>query len=240
MAAPRSSRAGSSSNLKRPSGDSRFDRRLGEILAFATDVFFKKGYEGASMRDLARATGMSLAGLYYYFGSKEKLLYLIQKYTFETIVTQLVSQLEDAGDPEQRLRLFISNHLGYFLANQKAMTVLSHEDEVLKGGFGDEIRQIKRRYYQMCRDVVEQLKRERGLQFDTRIAVLSLFGMMNWIYTWYRPSVDGDAEELARKMGDTFLMGVLGSPNAAPKRASNGATAAKTTARARKTASSTL
>ncbi len=57
----------------------RYDRRLAEILTHATEVFCKKGYEGASMRDLSRASGMSLAGLYYYFESKERLLFVIQK-----------------------------------------------------------------------------------------------------------------------------------------------------------------
>src|SRR2546422_7461297 len=37
---------------------------------FRSEVFYERGYEGASMRDLSRATGMSLAGLYYYFESK--------------------------------------------------------------------------------------------------------------------------------------------------------------------------
>src|SRR2546429_2182416 len=55
-------------------GKSRFDRRLSSILAHATNVFYEKGYEGASMRDLSRASGMSLAGMYHYFESKEKLL----------------------------------------------------------------------------------------------------------------------------------------------------------------------
>ena len=124
--------------------DSRFDRRMAEILAHATDVFFEKGYEAASMRDLSRATRMSLAGLYYYFESKEKLLYLIQKHTFETIVARLRERLEGAGDPEQRVRILVRNHLEYFLANQKAMTVLSHEDEVLTGSCGEEVRAVKR------------------------------------------------------------------------------------------------
>ncbi len=61
----------------------RFEQRLGEILEHATAVFYERGYEGASMRDLSRASGMSLAGLYYYFESKERLLYLIQKHTFD-------------------------------------------------------------------------------------------------------------------------------------------------------------
>src|SRR5215813_3468270 len=112
--------------------ESRFDRRLGVILKHATDVFCEKGYEGASMRDLSRASGMSLAGLYHYFGSKERLLYLIQKSTFTTILEKLKKHLEESDEPEQRIRIFIRNHLEYFLANQEGMKVLSHEDEALK------------------------------------------------------------------------------------------------------------
>lgn len=162
------------------------------------------------MRDLSRESGMSLAGLYYYFESKERLLYLIQKHTFSTIVHRLKTRLEQVSDPEERVRVFILNHLEYFLANQAAMKVLSHEDEALKNGFGSEVAAIKREYYRICVGLLDELKRKRGLQFSTRIAVLSLFGMMNWIYTWHNPRVDADASAMAREMGDIFLRGVLG------------------------------
>jgi len=187
----------------------RYDRRLAEILAHATEVFCKKGYEGASMRDLSRESGMSLAGLYYYFESKERLLFLIQKHTFTTIVQRLKARLEDVTDPEQRIRIFILNHLEYFLANQAAMKVLSHEAEALKNGFASEVAAIKREYYRICVGLLDDLKRDRGLQFSTRIAVLSLFGMMNWIYTWHNPRVDADAASIAQEMGDVFLRGVM-------------------------------
>lgn len=195
----------------------RFERRLSEILAHATDVFCQKGYEGASMRDLSRASGMSLAGLYYYFQSKERLLFLIQKHTFTTIVERLKTRLANVNDPEQRIRIFILNHLEYFLANQAAMKVLSHEDDALKNGFASEVAAIKREYYRICVGLLDELKRERGLQFSTRIAVLSLFGMMNWIYTWHNPRVDADAEELARQMSDMFLGGVMNGARARSK-----------------------
>jgi AcrR family transcriptional regulator len=204
-----------------PVAQKRFDRRLGEILDHATAVFCDKGYDAASMRDLSRATGMSLAGLYYYFESKEKLLYLIQKHAFETILAGLRKRLEGASDPEQRLRLLIQNHLEYFLANQRAMKVLSHEDEALKNGYGKEIRAIKRDYYRICLGLVEDLMHTRGIEshpsepgvpeFSGRIAVLSLFGMMNWIYTWHNPRVDADASALARQMAGIFLNGLLGA-----------------------------
>jgi AcrR family transcriptional regulator len=209
MASPSTaSRASSRPHRAISAPASRFDRRLAEILTHATDVFCEKGYEGASMRDLSRASGMSLAGLYYYFESKERLLFLIQRHTFSTIVQRLKGRLEGVIDHEERIRIFILNHLEYFLANQQAMKVLSHEADVLKNGFGSEVAAIKREYYRICVGLLEDLKRARGLEFSTRIAVLSLFGMMNWIYTWHNPRADADAEHLAGEMGDIFLGGV--------------------------------
>jgi AcrR family transcriptional regulator len=210
MASPSTtSRASSRRHRAISAPASRFDRRLAEILTHATDVFCEKGYAGASMRDLSRASGMSLAGLYYYFESKERLLFLIQRHTFSTIVQRLKGRLEGVIDHEERIRIFILNHLEYFLANQQAMKVLSHEADVLKNGFGSEVAAIKREYYRICVGLLEDLKRARGLEFSTRIAVLSLFGMMNWIYTWHNPRVDADAEHLAGEMGEIFLGGVI-------------------------------
>src|SRR5579863_9493023 len=91
----------------------RFDRRLSEILDYATEVFAEKGYEGASMRDLSRLSGISLAGLYYYFESKEKLLYFIQQHTFNTIMERLRQRLATSNDPETRIRIFVHNHVDY-------------------------------------------------------------------------------------------------------------------------------
>jgi TetR/AcrR family transcriptional regulator, cholesterol catabolism regulator len=187
----------------------RFDRRLGQIIDHATEVFCLKGYEGASMRDLSRATGMSLAGLYYYFESKERLLFLIQKHTFTTIVEKLKARLENVTDPEQRIRIFILNHLEYFVSNQQGLKVLSHEDESLKNGLSSEIAGIKREYYRICLGLMEDLRRKRVLDFNARTAVMSLFGMINWIYTWYNPRVDGNAETLAEQMGNIVLNGIV-------------------------------
>jgi hypothetical protein len=91
------------------------------------------------------------------------------------------------------------------------MTVLSHEDDVLKNGFGQEVAAIKREYYRICTGLLDDFKRENKLTFSSRISVLSLFGMINWIYTWYNPRVDANARELAREMGDIFLRGICGT-----------------------------
>ena len=212
--------------------DSRYDRRFSEILDFATEVFADKGYEGASMRDLSRLSGMSLAGLYYYFDSKEKLLYLIQKHTFMTIAERLRERLAASSDPEERVRIFVRNHVEYSIARQKAMKVLSHEDDVLKGAYGDELASIKRDYYRICVALVEQLAKAENLHHLTsrngsptktsiRTAVMGLFGMMNWLYTWHKPQVDPGADVIAREIGDIFLTGVRGVPAQAQAQSSS-------------------
>ena len=206
-ASVRKRRASRRANAKSP--DSRYGNQMERLLDHAARIFCDKGYEGASMRDLSRACGMSLAGLYHYFSSKEELLYLIQKHAFRTIIDQVKARLTASDDPEQRVRIFIESHLEYFLANKEAMKVLTHEDETLKNGRGAEIRAIKREYYRICFDLLEDLKHAQGLEFSGRLAVLSLFGMINWIYTWHNPRSDAGARALAREMGDIFLHGVV-------------------------------
>lgn len=185
--------------------------KLDHILECATQVFCEKGYEGASIRDIARRSRVSLAGLYYYVQSKEELLYRIQKHCFTTLLARLEKGLAAAPpDPEERLYVLVRGHIGYFLQNREAMKVLSHEADSLRSPYADEVAEIKRAYYRLSRQVLDDLKRERNLKhLNTRLAVLSLFGMMNWIYTWHNPKIDPGADILADHIAGLFLQGVL-------------------------------
>src|SRR5689334_17894334 len=70
------------------------EAKLQHILQTASQVFAQYGFEGASMRDVSRATGVSLAGLYYYFENKQHLLYLIQSTTFTFVLESLRLRLQ--------------------------------------------------------------------------------------------------------------------------------------------------
>lgn len=186
-----------------------FDRKLEEILRRAAAVFGALGYHQASIRDIARSTRVSLAGLYYYFRSKEQLLYLIQCHTFETMLAEARAALAQLDEPEERLRTFIRLHLKFFLERPNEMKVLTHEADSLADERRREVNALKKSYYRLCYDQVEALKQAWKLKsLNTRLAVLSLFGMMNWIYTWHRADVDPDAESLARPMAEIFLGGI--------------------------------
>ncbi len=189
------------------------EAKLQHILLHSAQIFAKHGFEGASIRDISRATGISLSGLYYYFESKQKLLYLIQNNAFTCIVDGLRSRLHEVYEPQPCLRALVQNHIEYFLAHPNEMKVLSHEEEALDPPYRDQVAAVKRRYYALAREIFDAVATE-GLApgLNPRLAVLSLFGMMNWVYKWHNPNVDPNAEELTDAIVGIFLHGVLAAP----------------------------
>jgi len=183
-----------------------YDERLEHLLAQAASVFAEAGYHSTSMRDLAAASGMSLAGIYYYVRSKEDLLALIQERCFTSVLEGAGRCLEGLSDPQDRLQAFIRHHVTYFTAHMAEMKVLSHEANVLAGDPRRKVNHIKRRYV----DLLESLLREAAPDerpVDRNAAAYALFGMMNWIYNWYDPAGEIDPERLAGLIARIFLGG---------------------------------
>jgi len=189
---------------------SAYDERLARILATAACVFADKGYHNASIREIARASDSSLSGLYYYVSSKEELLYLVQDHALEHLITRLEERLAEVTEPERRLRILIDNQLTYFINNMPAMKVLSHEADSLEGELRHRLNARKRRITAIASDILHDL-RPRS-EFDARVATFALFGMMNWIYNWYRPGRDVPVDRLIDEISDLFLGGYSGLP----------------------------
>jgi AcrR family transcriptional regulator len=93
-----------------------YDERLAGLLRTAAQVFARKGYHATTMRDLSRASGMSLAGMYHYVRGKEDLLYQIQQRCFTGVLTGAEEALARHAEPDERLRAFVRHHLAFFAA----------------------------------------------------------------------------------------------------------------------------
>jgi AcrR family transcriptional regulator len=184
-----------------------YDEKLESILRTAAEIFAEKGYHQASIRDIARATRVSLSGLYYYFQSKEELLFFVQDHAFGTLLNDLERLLEGVEDPQRRLRLLIENHLRFFVNNMPEMKVLTHEADSLTGEFRVRVNAMKRRLTEMVTEILTELRPASDL--DLRVSTFALFGMMNWLYNWYRPDRDVPVERLADEISRLFLGGFL-------------------------------
>src|SRR5512132_1026637 len=85
----------------------RYDQKLELILRTSARIFAEKSYHSTSMRDISRATSVSLAGLYYYCKSKEELLFLIQDHCFGRVLERLEQRIKGIDDPMTKLHIFI-------------------------------------------------------------------------------------------------------------------------------------
>jgi len=187
-----------------------YDEKLQKILKTAAKIFADKGFHKTSVRDISRATRMSLAGLYYYFRTKEELLYLIQERCFVTLLQRWEQAATAETDVRTRIRVFAENHLSFFLHNMHEMKVMAHEDESLTGEFNEKILVLKRRYVKVIMDLIAELRERRDAKgIDLRVATFSLFGMMNWIYTWYQPKRDLPLRQLSEQMLRIYFFGLL-------------------------------
>jgi len=187
-----------------------YDRKLEHVLAAGARVMAREGYGMSTMRKVSSEADMSLAGLYHYFASKEELLFLIQFHTFDSILERLTVRLESVQDPEQRLRVMVTNHLEHFLSRMNELKVCASDMETLTGDYHERVRTLRQRYLTTTLGIVEAIAEDVG---TSRVgpwpATLYLFGMLNWIYMWY-PAVEGTkAEELGDQVLALFLDGFL-------------------------------
>src|SRR6476619_7500093 len=189
----------------------KYDQKLEFILRNAARIFAEKNYHSTTMRDISRATNISLAGLYHYCKSKEELLFLIQDNCFGRVLERLEQRLKDVSEPVSQLRIFIENHLSFFAANMAEMKVLSHEAESLAGELHTHVSTKKDKYTRLARKILKEIQREQtgASEVDLTVATYALFGMMNWIYNWYDPHGKLKVSDLAHNLTQLFLGGFL-------------------------------
>lgn len=193
----------------------RTQQKLEHLLAVAAALIARQGYEQTGIRDVGRETGASLPGMYYYFRSKEDLLFQIQHRTFSSLIDAQERELERRGEPDEVLRRLIIGHLAFFSTHPSEMKVCAFELESLRGDSFRRIEDLRRRYYRLVAGVVEEILRRSGSREpdgkSARHVTLFVFGMLNWVFMWFDPERDGPAERLGEKMTDLVLHGLDGA-----------------------------
>src|SRR5882724_11943199 len=128
----------------KPSPASRLDPRRAEICRTAAQLFRDRGFDGTSVGDVARSLGMTKAGLYHHFDSKEALLFEIMMYGLERVRDEVIIPVREVRDPETRLRQLIVRHARIATRGQGAVTQLGDEIGALPPGARKQIEQRMR------------------------------------------------------------------------------------------------
>jgi len=192
--------------------------RQAQILETAARLFCEKGFDKASMGDIADAMGLTKAGLYHHIGSKEELLFEIMSYGMDLFEQKVLSRVMPIADPLERLRATLRGHVLLVIRDRpKEVTVILHESNALKGRYRNRINIRKKRYIHFLEKTFRELvKSGVARRVDPSVAAFAMLGMINWIYQWYRPGGRLSEDALADALGDVFLGGILARPAAAP------------------------
>lgn len=187
-------------------------KKLDRLLSKAATLIADKGFAAMSMRDLQASLGVSLAGLYHYFSSKDDLLFQLQHRTFSALYEQQERIAAEPGTPEERFLRLLTGHLQFYARHTAALKSCTFELESLRGKPYRIVAEIRRRYYHLMTsviaEVVERPVAGRQESRTIRHETLFVFGMLNWAYTWYDRSRHGTVEEISREMWELVLNGL--------------------------------
>ena len=188
-------------------------QKLREICRIAARVFYEKGYDGASMQDIAQAVGLTKAGLYHHVGSKDRLLFEIMNYGMDILDETVLEKIKEIQDPVERLRQTIIGHIDLVVrARDLEITVILHENRSLKGALRKKINLRKKAYISYLEDLIAQVQEQTGQEslVSPSLAAFNLLGIINWLYQWYRPDGAISQSELTQGCVDFFFRGLLG------------------------------
>ncbi len=187
-----------------------------EILRTAARLFQQRGYDATSMNDVAAALRLSKGGLYHHFQSKDEILFEIIDHAMEITQERVLNPVRSIADPEERLRALIRLHIEVVLSpRDREDPVMLHENHPLPPSLRKRINARKKDYVHFLESLVAEVQNKARQSRSTRAkvsprhAAFALLGMINWIYQWYKPEGNLQAQTLIPQFTDLIFGGIL-------------------------------
>src|ERR1700712_599278 len=185
-----------------------YDKRRDAILAAAAHLYARRGFQGVSVADLAKACGTSKSLIYHYFPSKDDLLYETMASHLDALVAAAEAATQ-AGSAEARLRALTHAFMRLYVGAEDSHKVLLNELDNLPPERRAEVVAKQRRIIGAVEALVREIRPDAGA-LSLPLTML-FFGMINWTHNWFRPGGALDADRLADMAVELMLSGVQAS-----------------------------
>jgi AcrR family transcriptional regulator len=197
-------------SAQRRQASNRLDVRRAEICRTAAQIFRDRGFDATSVSDIARALGLTKAGLYHYFDSKEALLFDIMSFGLDRVRDEVVIPVRAIRDPEERLRQLIVRHARITTRGQGAVAHLGDEIRALPPPSRRQLEERMRIYFDLVRDTLGEIKAAGRLRrVDLTVAAFSVLGMILWLPRWFRQDGRLTQEQVANDIATMALGGLV-------------------------------
>jgi AcrR family transcriptional regulator len=165
------------------------DKQL-QIMDKALEVFAEKGFDSASVRDIAQRAEVNVAMISYYFGSKEKLLEAIFMSHTGTMRGKIESILHSkAYEPLEKVDLLIDTYINLIIENRTFHRLMMREQVLIKEGpLYTYLRDMKRQNRALIEVAVKAGQKAGIFQKNIDVSMLSimLFGSVNHFFSNYK------------------------------------------------------
>ncbi len=167
---------------------------IDSLLTVAVEVFNERGYDGTSMEDLSRRLGIAKSAIYHHVPSKDELLRL----ALDRALDGLFAVADDARALDrpaiERLEYLVRSSVAILQSELPYVTLLLR----VRGNTAVERAALERRrsFDRVVASLVREAERDGEIRPDVDPAVTArlLFGLVNSIVEWYRPSRRADRE----------------------------------------------
>jgi AcrR family transcriptional regulator len=179
------------------------------ILISAAQVFCKKGYNGASMADIANAVGLQKATLYHHFGSKQEILSELLDRAMAIVTENMAKVLQLDCSPDEKIKTAMRTYLQVLCDQPDLSSVLLLEYRSLEKELYKKHIHNRDKFEKMWRDLVrEGIDSGQLHSKSVSMTVWAMLGVMNWTITWYRPEGKLSTEEISELFSNLFLDGL--------------------------------
>src|ERR1700704_4462712 len=193
--------------------------RRAAICRTGAQIFRDRGYDAPSVSDIAGALGITKAGLYHYFESKEALLFEITSYGLDRVRDEVILPARAMRDPEARLRQLVIRHARIATQGRGAIAQLVDEVRALPPPARKRVEERMRAYFDLVRDTMVELRSAGRLRnVDPTVATFSLIGTILWLPRWFRQNGRLSQEQVANEIANIALGGLLRSRKRAVRR----------------------
>ncbi len=187
-----------------------FEEKQRGILDKAAQVFAEQGMEKASMSQIAAVAQVSKALLYHYYPSKDALIFAIIITHLEELEAAIEAADQPALPPEARLRKLVGTVLENYRGADNEHKVQLNASMTLSEEQKAEIMAVERSIVKRFSAVLDQINpslrnSDRPLLMPV---TMSLFGMMNWVYMWFKDGGRITREDYADVATTLILEGI--------------------------------
>ncbi|HHY60751.1 MAG TPA: TetR/AcrR family transcriptional regulator [Clostridia bacterium] len=164
------------------------DRRT-RIIQAAVRLFRERGFHQVSVRNIIKEADVSNGCFYHYFTTKDELLFAINEFVMDYVLVKAQEVLRQHKTPVEKLHGIISGFMSTFYRYHDAVVVMYRENHYLAPEYYQKMRQKRDLYYRIVMDVLaEGVAKKEFRPFEPlSIVAFMIFGMVNWLYTWYEP-----------------------------------------------------